>query len=235
MTVNCLQARRAIAERNCDEDSGISTHLRECEGCARYAARIAAEDGVIRQAIRNEVPADLGANILMAQAFELRRRRRHRRFAVAAVAASVAIVALLVGVPRYQEHRLTSEVLVLIEAADYALENRDPLTQETVEGALAPVGFVLRAPLERVSFAGRCLVQGTLSGHLVLRDQQRPVTVLLIPERSITQPLRFSDANWSGIVVPNANGVMAVLAPRGTDMQGVAARIEAAVRWPIRT
>ena len=69
----------------------------------------------------------------------------------------------------------------------------------------------------------------------MLRDQQRPATVLLIPERSITQPVRFSDSNWSGLALPNANGVVAVLAPRGTDMREVAERIEAAVRWPVKT
>ena len=148
MTVNCLQARRAIAERNGDDDCDLGAHLRECASCSRFAARITAEDGVIRQAVRSDVPADLSANILMTQSFEFRRRHRRWRFAAMAAAASIAMLAILVGLPHYHRHQLTSEVLVLIEAADYALENRDPLTQETVEDALAPVGFVLRMPLD---------------------------------------------------------------------------------------
>lgn len=233
MSVNCLSVRRTLSTASLHRSAQVAAHLQSCASCNRFAAQCAREERLLRQAVRTPVPSDLSASILMVRAFATRARRRVLLSSLAAGLACIITVATFVGAPLYREHQLTSDVLALVEAADYALENRDPLRPDIVQQALAPVGFSLASPLERVSFAGRCLVQGTLAGHLVVRDQQRPVTVFLIPRRELDRPVEFSDSTWSGVLLPEqGDGAIAVLAPRGTDMREVAGRVRAALLWP---
>ena len=101
------------------------------------------------------------------------------------------------------------------------------------ESRLGPVGLAVRQRLGAVSFAGRCLVRGNLSGHLVLRETTVPVTVFLMPRERVARLSRFRRAGWRGMLVPAEQGTVGFLVPAdGAVDQDLVERVVGAVRWP---
>ena len=140
---------------------------------------------------------------------------------------------LLAGKYLYDEARLEDEVVALVEAADYALAAPGPLAAHSIAETLAPVGLGFETGVERVSFAGRCLVRGKLSGHLVLREDSEPVTVFLMPDERLVRRARFSHQGWSGVLIPDGQGAIAIVARNGKPADELVERVRKAVRWRV--
>jgi hypothetical protein len=151
-----------------------------------------------------------------------------------AAALVLGVAAVLYGAGKgSDEAGLQAERVALVEAADYALEARGPVREQAVEQALGPVGLAVRQRLGAVSFAGRCLVRGNLSGHLVLRETTVPVTVFLMPRERVARLSRFRRAGWRGMLVPAEQGTVGFLVPAdGAVDQDLVERVVGAVRWP---
>ena len=233
--MNCLQFRRAIELAPNDIGDEERLHLQQCAACSAHARRVAAFDAKLGAAIKVPAPENLGERILLRHAF---RARRARRFYWPALAAGVTLLisgALTVMSYLHNESQLEREVIALVDAADYALQAREPITTQTLSSTLEPVGLKIDGLLGRVSFAGRCLVRGNLSGHVVLRAQgspDAPITVFLMPAEKLVRESRFEGENWSGLLIPAANGAIAIIAPHGQALSKVTRRVLDAVRWP---
>lgn len=233
--MNCLQFRRAIELAPNDIGDEQRMHLQQCAACSAHARRIAAFDTKLAAAVKVPAPENLSERILLRHAF---RARRARRFYWPALAAGVTLLisgALTVTNYLHNESQLEREVIALVDAADYALQAREPIAAHTLSSALEPVGLKIDGVLGQVSFAGRCLVRGNLSGHVVVRTQDAPdspITVFLMPEEKLVREYRFEGENWSGLLIPAANGAIAIIAPHGQVVSTVTRRVLDAVRWP---
>jgi len=181
------------------------------------------------------IPHHLQDRILLRQTFRKRRGASIARPVTWAWAACLSLAILAAGAAGgylYKETQLKQELVALIEAADYALVSRAELPGGEIAAALRPVGLGLDELPGRVSFAGRCLVKGDLSGHLVLREQDRPVTVFLMPAQHLLRRVSFERAGWSGLLIPaGTDGAVAVMAEPGQSMEEVASRVMRAIRW----
>lgn len=234
--MNCLEFRRRIESQPNDEDNRLRAHVRSCEPCAAFAAQLADFDHQIKAALAVPIPEKLAARILLRQSFEtrsgLRRWRRHGWVAFAASLLVAVTVGLAASAYLFDEVRLEHEVVALVNAASYALESEGPVSGREVTAALEPVGLAMETPLASVSFAGRCLVRGKLAGHLVLRQRNQPVSVFLMPEERVARRAHFAGGQWTGVLLPAEHGAIAIVAPPGVPVEGVADRIIRAVRWP---
>ena len=233
MTMTCLQFRRAM---DTDPNAGgdlARAHIRECAPCAAHARRIAHFNRVLDAAIKTPVPEKLADKILLRQTFQARSMQRFRWPALAAGLLLLASAAFAAMTYLYSETQLENEVIALVDAADYALRASGPIAAEQLSVALAPVGLQLHSPISNVSFAGRCLVRGNLSGHVVLREQDSPITVLLMPAEHLLRQTRFSGGNWSGLLVPADNGAIAIVGRRGQALESVKQQVLEAIQWRV--
>lgn len=233
--MNCLQFRRAIELAPNDIGDEERLHLQQCASCSAHARRVAAFDAKLSAAIKIPAPENLSERILLRHAFRTRKARTLHWPALAAGVTLLISGALTVMSYLHNESQLEREVLALVDAADYALQAREPIAMHTLSNALEPVGLTIDGLIGRVSFAGRCLVRGNLSGHVVLRAQDSsdsPITVFLMPAERLVRESRFEGKNWSGLLIPAANGAIAIVAPRGQALSNVTRRVLEAVRWP---
>ncbi|MFT5176189.1 MAG: anti-sigma factor RsiW [Gammaproteobacteria bacterium] len=231
MLMNCLQFRRAVEA----DPNGMSdlerAHTQQCPACAEHARRIASFNRVLSAAVNTSVPDNLSEKIILRHAF---RSTSAQRFHWPALAAGLLLVsaALAVGGYFHKEAQLKHEVIAMVDAADYALQARGPVAVQSLSKVLETLGLRLNRPISNVSFAGRCLVRGHLSGHVVLRDIDTPITVFLMPEEHLLRQTKFESAHWSGLLAPADNGAIAIVAPRGQELDAITLQVLAAIQWP---
>jgi hypothetical protein len=77
----------------------------------------------------------------------------------------------------------------------------------------------------------RCVFDGRVVPHLVVRMPEGPVTVLLLRHRAISEPVRLEREGFEGVVLPAPRGSIAVVGTDVADIDGVARRVFDAVDW----
>jgi hypothetical protein len=80
-----------------------------------------------------------------------------------------------------------------------------------------------------VSFAARCVVDGRVVPHLVVRTPEGPVTVLVLSHRTVTRAMRFDEQGYSGVVLPAPRGSIAVVGQGVRDLDAIARQVFDAV------
>lgn len=224
--ITCLEFRRRVGAEPSAADADIEAHRRECAACARHQDELRAMDGLIQRALEVDPPAkeraapekDAGAP-------------RRRLYAIAAsLVAGIAIgTVLLVSAPRVSVAR---EVMdhVTREATE-AMANTAPLAPAALAEVLDPDGTRLKPGVGDVTFAMRCLFDGRVVPHLVVRTPSGPVTVLMLRHRTITKPIRLAEQGYEGVVLPAPKGSIAVVGQGVADIDAVAHRVFDAVDW----
>ncbi len=225
--MNCLDFRRQVGAEPFADDALLETHRRQCPACAHYQDELRAMDGLI-------------ARSLAVPATRITRRTPQPRFALAtgrprlfAIAASIAVglavgLVLLVSAPRAS---IAREVIghVAHEAATMAATV--PITPGALAGVLDPEGTRLRPGIGDVTFAARCVYDGQVVPHLVVRTPQGTVTVLLLRHREIAEPLQIEGQGFAGVVLPAPRGSIAIVGQGLANLDGIAQQVFEAVDW----
>ncbi len=216
--MNCLEfRRRAGAEPSVSGDE-IEGHRRECLACARYQDELRAMDSLIGRAFAVDA-----ARI---------RNNRARRPRWLALAASIAIglsvgLALWISSPRPS---LAREVFGHVAHEPDAMSGTAPIAPAALAGVLDPEGTQLRPGLGEVTFALRCVFEGHVVPHLVVRTARGPVTVLLLRHRNVSEPVRLAEQGYAGVVLPAPRGSIAIVGQQ-KDLDGIARQVFEAVDW----
>lgn len=225
--ITCLEFRRRVGAEPAASDADIEAHRRVCVPCAHYQDELRAMDVVIGRALRIDPPSKVTVPTVEADAMAPRRRL----FAIAAsLVAGIAIgIVLLVGAPRESVAR---EVMdhVAREATE-SMAMIQPLAPAALADVLDPDGTRLRSDIGDVTFAARCVFDGRVVPHLVVRTSQGPVTVLMLRHREIGKAMRFSEQGYAGIVMPAPKGSIAVVGEGIADLDAVARKVYDAVDW----
>lgn len=219
-------------------DADFIAHRRTCRECADAAERSAHFEHRLREAANIHVPENLASRILLKQAFAAETERPWwRSTRVLALAASLLLVvsvALLGLQGMLEERRLGDEFVALVEAAPYALASDEPVSGSQISAALEPTGLDLEGDIGNVTFAGRCLVRGKLSGHIVVKGERAPVTVFLMTDRLVSDRASIRSAHFNGVVLPEGSGTIAIVSTSGEALQSVEARVRSALRFKPR-
>lgn len=225
--IDCLEFRRRIGAEPGATDAEIAAHRASCAACARFQGELRAMDTLIARALAVE-PAALRRTSATALAAPAPDRRRF--FAIAAsLAAGVALgVTLLVSAPRSS---IAREVVDHVRHEPGAMDPTAPLAPMALAQVLAPDGTRLRPGIGDVTFAARCVFEGHVVPHLVVRTAEGPVTVLMLRNREIDGPMHISAGALSGVVLPAPRGSIAIVGEDVRDLDGVARKVFAAVDW----
>ena len=233
--MNCIEFRRILLTDPGATRPGFAEHRRTCPDCADAVARSAHFERRLREAVNVDVPENLASRILLKQSFEAHPARAWWRAArVYALAASILLVVAVVslGLPSYLEQRhLSEEFVALVNGAPYALAADKSVSGAEISAALEPTGLDLAGDIGDVTFAGRCLVRGKLSGHIVLQGDTAPVTVFLIRDRLVADRATIRSAHFSGIVLAQGSGTIAIVSAPGEMLNAIEARVRSAIRF----
>ena len=87
-----------------------------------------------------------------------------------------------------------------------------PKTEADTQALFATVGASLQQPINQMSYAGECVVQGQKGLHIVIQDAQGPVTVIVMPGQQIDAMQAFEASGYHGELLPVKGGVVAIVA-----------------------
>ncbi len=233
--MTCIEFRRLLLTDPGLVDAESAEHRRSCADCAEAVERSAHREWRLRQAVNVGVPENLAPRILLKQSFEHQAERpwwRTRR-AYALAASMLLVVGLIsLGLGSYlQQRRLNEELLALINGAPYALAASEPISGSEISAALEPAGLDLAGDIGNVTYVGRCIVRGKLLGHIVVQGDTAPITVFLIAEQLVTDRATIRGNLYSGILVRQGAGTIAIVSTPGQSLEKVEARIRSAIRW----
>ncbi len=167
----------------------------------------------------------------LARLAAARRRSAAVRPRWASLAGSI-LAGVLVGTWLWagqSRNSLATDLLEHIEAEPSALTDATP--PEAVARVLERAG-VRRVPaVGQVSYARTCRLRGRPVPHLVLRAEGGPVTVLVLRHERVDAARSFTGSGFSGRIVPDGPGSIAVVATAGADLDAAVAHAQAAVDW----
>ena len=222
--ISCLEFRRRVGAEPFTDDAEVAEHRQSCPVCARYQDELRAMESLIQRALAVDPPAK-------AERVNSKGASRRRFFAIAAsLVAGIAVGSiLLVTAPRASVAR---EVMghVTREAVE-SMARTAPLAPDAVAQVLGPDGMRLKPSAGTVTFAARCLFDGRVVPHLVVRTPEGPVTVLVLRHRSIGKPMHLDEQGYTGVVMPAPRGAIAVVGQGVADLDGVAKKVFDAVEF----
>lgn len=223
--MNCLEFRRQVGAEPALSNPEAEAHRRDCAACARYQDELRSMDALIAKALVIDT-----ARLALPKQQAAGPRGRQRYYAIAAsIVVGLAVgLTLLLSAPRVS---LAREVMDHVAHEPGALVATGPVSAATLTETLDPEGTRLRPGVGDVTFAARCLHQGHVVPHLVVRVPEGAVTVLLLRHREVEEPERFEVGGFAGVVLPAPRGSIAVVGQGVKDLDGVARKIFEAVDW----
>jgi hypothetical protein len=222
--ITCLEFRRRVGAEPFADDAEVAEHRQVCPACARYQDELRAMDSLIQRALAVGLPAKAERAISSGAS-----RRRFLAIAASLVAGIAVGSVLLVIAPRasvareVMGHVTREEVESMVRTA--------PLAPGAVAQVLGPDGMRLKPSAGNVTFAARCLFDGRVVPHLVVRTPEGPVTVLVLRHRSIGKPIHLDEQGYTGVVMPAPRGAIAVVGRDVPDLDGVARKVFDAVEF----
>lgn len=240
--MSCEEFKKAVAADPFASFEGGAGHILACEECAEYAAAMQALDARILQALRIDTP-----NLKMPELppitddnvthlpFGGRGRLAPPKWI--ALAASVVLAALVgvqfIGGDPGAGLSLAKEVLAHVDHEPMALRPDNPLVSDaTYTKVVSPVGTIDRG-VGLVTYARTCVVNGNEIPHLVIRGENGPITLLLMPDEMIDGAVSLDGDGVSGVILPVGTGSIALIGERGEDLEKVQQRVLESVAWSI--
>jgi hypothetical protein len=222
--MNCVEFRRHLGADPQSNAVEFVRHRAECPRCADAAGRAVEFDRNLLRALNIEAPAQLADSILLAQATDERRRRvtLRRRGTIFAVAASLALAIGLFGM-RVDAKPLSTLAVDHLSAEPFALATTAPIPDTDVRNAFAKRGVALDKVPAGVSYVQCCPVGRYLSVHMVMPEQDGPVTVLYVTNDIAKQRQDFVRGGWLGRSVPMGHGTLVLLAKSSSTFDHVEA------------
>ena len=241
--MNCLEFRRGHDIDPSCRDGDFLAHLRECEGCAAFARRAAQFEQRLSTAMNIKTPPSLASKILVKRAFQKGRRIDQLRSAPWSRWLIAASIVLLLGVggvafDQLRAPSLGHAVIQVVTEAEHALVSTTPVALEDIRIALASVGVELYGEFAGVrqfvvTFASPCVVRGKLAGHIVVRGETAPISILLMPSETVSERVTLQRADLKAVLLPLRQGTIAILAAPQEELASIERKVLSLFRWQV--
>ena len=226
--MNCLEFRREKTRTPRQLSEAARRHAAECAACAAY------NDSADRLEDQLEHHLRAPANGGLAERILLQHRLRHvRRIGTAAAAVLVAVTTLAIGfMVERAPPPLPQAAIDHVLAEPETLLSQQRVEPEALRAALAAVGARIRDAAPGVPrYAGQCPIAGTEGRHLVLDTPAGKVSLLLMPERTVSGREVRSHNGLLAVVKPAGRGSYALVADLGSDFADIEALFERNIAW----
>ncbi len=234
-TMNDEEYKAAVlADPSFDAD-GQATDSAECQA---FRDEVRALDAKIARALAIDVPElempEL-PSIETEKVVSLADRRRVTAPVWLAVAATVVLAAFL-GIrfvsegPSYDS--LANEVLAHMDHEPYAMRVSDvPVSDSRLK-------YVVKSDVGRmnhdaglITYAQTCIINGHKVPHLVIQGEQGPVTILLMPNETVSEAVPLRDEFFEGAILPVGDGSIAIIGGHDEKLDKIQESVMNSVTW----
>lgn len=244
--MNCEQYRAAIAaEPSYDDSSG---HLSDCAACEAYRAEILELEQVIGRALALDVPklekpefpeviAEVSPDLSTSRSDNVISlpKRNWASPAWLAMAATVVAAALL-GIrllsSGVEYESLADEVLAHLDHEPYALRVTDVAVSDARLASVVPANVAqMDHSAGLITYARSCVINGHEVPHLVIQGERGPVTILLMPEETISEPQHLEGVSINGVILPVGSGSVAIIGESEESLEKIQQQVLKSATW----
>lgn len=240
-TMNCEEYRQLVAA-NPSFDGGAD-HLSACDDCRAFRTEMQALDEKINQALQINVPsltlpelpvhdsgdADSGKVVSLASR---RPRARPAWFALAATVLLAALIGIrMVGVEETYDS-LADEVLAHLDHEPVSLRPSTTPVSDRRLAATVPDNIArMDHSAGLITYARSCEINGKAVPHLVIQGALGPITILLMPEETVSAAVSLDGESTHGVILPVGDGSIAIIGAREEDLERVEKSVLSSVTW----
>lgn len=206
---SCLHFRRSVLVDPHALDSNAREHDADCRACAAFHERALRLDDQVLEAARIVPPAGLADQIMVVTSPPARARR-----SLYTIAASFLLaVSLAIGVwyPRNDPLALAGIDFVVDEEAS-AILSAKPSDPARLAQVARTLNVRLPEQLGEIRYIGTCPFGGGIAHHVVVTSPAGKVTLLLLPDRTVTEAASASSRGFRSLVRPVNGGSIAIIA-----------------------
>lgn len=213
--MNCLSARRIISTDIKDKSPALAQHLIECSSCKSFYERQVKFNHTLKQAMEIDVPEGLAARILVEQKLSQNKSKVVGKQRWYAMAASIMLVVVVAFTSSLTPQPAIAGAIVEHIKDEYSIlnDNQDvPLVE--LNALLKPHGVQAHENIGRAVHAGNCLIEEQLGAHIVFEGKNKPVTMVVVPEKiseNTGKKIDINDQQFEGVLVSLQRGTLALL------------------------
>ncbi len=184
----------------------------------------------IKNALQIDPPEGLEARILLKQSYSEAAEKkisppvseqkkpthwRHWR----AMVASVMLVAIGVGIwheratlfPLKASDVIAHVVHHMEDDPNFMVLKKAPNSEQKLQKLFLAVGAILEHPIEHLSYAGECVINGQKGLHIVLQEAEGSVTIIVMPGQQLAAMEAFEASGYQGELLPVKGGIVAIM------------------------
>jgi len=244
-TMNCEKYKEAITADPSESFENGAEHAALCAACSEFKAEIQALDAMIGRALRIDVPdlelpelSPVDASNGKVVDLPVRARPRVSTPVWLGIAASFALAAIIglqfTGSDLDADQLLAREVLAHLDHESWALTVTDvAVSPERFSRVVNPVAGTMDRSIGLVSYARTCLINGNSIPHLVIQGKKGPITLLLMPDETVTSAVSLNGDAVNGVILPVGDGSIAIIGDREEELTDLQEQVVNAVKWRI--
>lgn len=230
---SCDAHREAIAQ----DPSYNDAHLQDCNACRSLRADMQALDRQIAEALALPVPELKLPDLPEIDSSKVTPLpgRRFSAPAWLAVAATVTVAAVL-GFRMLAEDvsypSLADQIIAHLDHEPYALNATDRAVSDDRLARIVPADVATMDHSSGViTYAQSCVINGHTVPHLVIQGEHGPITILLMPEDSVSGPQEIHGERINGVIIPIGNGSIAIFGEDDENLERIQKRVVDSVTW----
>ena len=236
----CEHARLAIGAAPEESTPDLEAHLATCGDCRAYRVESRALNERIRRAMQLPPPGttlaatpQVGIGAPAAAQPPRTEAPAWRRGWALAAGVLLAAVAVMLLSPTRTGSALASDLVQHLseQHSRGSWDNTEVVAQGVLDKVLRQAGVTIAADAANpVVFAHSCVLRSRTVPHLVIRTGVGPLTVVPLVGERVPTTQSFHEGGFSGVLVPQQGGAVAVLARGTTDLQDIATEIGQRIR-----
>lgn len=250
--MNCEDFRIQIDAEPAAAFDGRDAHLAECSACERYAAEASSFENLVIAAMNVSVPEfDSPAAVPeVSNVVELKSARapaptggsfsgRVWMSLAASLALAVFVAYRFVDTAPPDSSLLASEVLATqvlghLVHEPYAIKKTSQaVPYAAVENVVRPVDAEVSEQIGLISYAQNCVINGESVPHLVVQGKYGPVTIMIMPNESVSEVVPLENDQFHGAIVPAGEGSIAIIGRKGESIDDIRSKIGESIRLSI--
>jgi hypothetical protein len=208
--MNCLEFRRLVLVDPRRLDDEARAHALECAACRETLERQREADDRLFAAMQVPVPDGLADRILVARGH--RPARRQWAWGIAATIFLASGLGLL-GRRYFAHDPLADEAIEHVAHEPQSFTTIHAVGNDFLPAALAEQGLKAAVALGQVTYTRICPMDGRTARHLVIRTNDGPVTLFLMPDDPNRRRRSSAEAGgMAAVTMPAAKGTVAIVA-----------------------
>lgn len=228
--MKCDEFEKKLLEDPYTTDKQFHEHRSGCDRCQTRFEDVNRMEEKFLNALEQDVDQDF-VKKLERQLIENIRQQRRRNRKLVAIAAGVLLMVTsgILSFNLYQKSSLTDFVLAHIDHEIEQLQSTTRVSKVELERYFEKFNSHYLNALEDITYIERCWMRTGFGLHLIFQGRNGPVTLLLMPNESVSNLLMVQAEEFQGKVYSHREGSFALVGQRGEPIEMLAEKLRMAM------